>query len=236
MLLTLWITAAFAQEPACTKIGLGAVVGDDPSSVVVLGERRGVGRDQAKARALVKKLAKRGPVTLALQIVPATDQEALDRVASGALTPEAFAEETHFAERTGFVIDAWAPLLALAPTLGVKLLAVGLPVESRPPDQMLPMPPGYIHVLADGMSEAPVPLELESRYVERVAWLDHRLAGTALQTWRDEGFLVLLLDRLHVEGNLGAQWQAQRLTETPVHAVLLADAEAACYPGDRILR
>lgn len=235
MLLPLLAASALAQDP-CSKIGAGAVAGDEPAQVLVLGERKGVGTDQARARRLLKRMAKRGPVTLALQIVPLTDQEALDRVAAGTLAPGGFAAETGFAERAGFGIDAWAELLTTASELGATLLAIGQPVEPRPEGALLPMPPGYIHVLADAMSDAPVPLELESRYVERVAWLDHRLAASALERWTGEGTLILLVDRLHVEGNLGAQWQAERLSEVPVRSALLANAGAACYPGDRVLR
>ena len=81
-----------------------------------------------------------------------------------------------------------------------------------------------------------MPAELETRFVEQVAWIDHQLATKALEGWSGEGFLVVLVDRLHVQGGLGVAWQLERLTETPVSAALLADAGTRCVESDRILR
>jgi len=106
----------------------------------------------------------------------------------------------------------------------------------KPPEATLAVPPVYIHALADALGEGPMPPELESRFVEQVAWIDQQLASKALESWNGQGFLVVLVDRLHVQGGLGVEWQLARMTETPVSAALLADAGARCVESDRVLR
>jgi hypothetical protein len=81
-----------------------------------------------------------------------------------------------------------------------------------------------------------MPPELESRFVEQVAWIDHQLATKALEGWDGNGFLVVLVDRFHVQGGLGVPWQLARLTEAPVSAALLADAGSRCVETDRVLK
>jgi hypothetical protein len=108
--------------------------------------------------------------------------------------------------------------------------------ERKPPDVTLAVPPVYFHVLADALGEGPMPPELETRFVEQVAWIDQQLATKALEGWTEEGYLVVLVDRLHVQGGLGVAWQLERMTEVPVSAALLADAGTRCVESDRILR
>jgi hypothetical protein len=48
--------------------------------------------------------------------------------------------------------------------------------------------------------------------------------------------LVILADRLHVEGGLSISCQAQRMTEAAVVPVLLAKAETPSYAGDKVWR
>jgi len=108
--------------------------------------------------------------------------------------------------------------------------------ERKPPEATLAVPPVYIHALADALGDGPMPPELESRFVEQVAWIDQQLAAKALEGWTGEGFLVVLVDRLHVQGGLGVAWQLERMTETPVSAALLADAGTHCVESDRILK
>jgi hypothetical protein len=116
-------------------------------------------------------------------------------------------------------------------------LLLEVPLGARKPaDAALAVPPVYIHVLADALGEGPMPAELETRFVEQVAWIDTQLATKALEGWNGEGFLVVLVDRLHVQGGLGVAWQLERLTELPVSAALLADAGTRCVESDRILR
>ena len=104
-----------------------------------------------------------------------------------------------------------------------------------PDDQTVPLPPGYIHILSDAMSDAPIPVDLETPYVAEVAWADHRFAKAAIDAWDGKGTLVIVVDRMHVEGGLGVGWQAQRLTGSPVVQAMLANGESRCYAGDQLL-
>lgn len=227
------IAAALAQEP-CAKVGMGHVMSLPAPAVVVLGERKATQPDLVRAHRIVGRLAARAPVTLALEAVDRSVQPVLDEVAS-TRDIEGLEDKLAFHEHWGFGYAPYAPLVERA-ALGVKVVGVGLPRGPRPADVPVPLPPGYMHVLRDGMGEQEVPTELESRFVQMVAYRDHSIASRAIGSWSGEGYLVILADRLHVEGNKGIQWQAQRMTAAPVHAFLLADAGAACYPGDQILR
>ncbi len=194
----LLLSAAYAADPRCERVGVGDLVpeGTGPA-IVVLGHRPRVEADQRRADKLVRGLDRRGaPVALAVQVLPDVE-------------------------------PAWAAVDLL---LEVRL------DERKPPEVMLAVPPVYIHVLADALGEGPMPPELESRFVEQVAWIDQQLATKALEGWNGNGFLVVLVDRLHVQGGLGVAWQLERMTETPVSAALLADAGTRCVASDRILR
>jgi hypothetical protein len=115
------------------------------------------------------------------------------------------------------------------------VVGVGLDPTMRPTDAQIPIPPGYIHVLGDALGQ-PLPVELESRFLQTVAWRDYAIASAAIEAWDGEGYLVILADRLHVEGGLGVSWQASLMTEAPVHAFVLADAESRCYDGDKLFK
>lgn len=234
-----WFVAAAlaAENPGgCQKTSVGRIMAasEPQPSVVVLGERKGTLPDLARARKIVKKLTKKGPVTLALQAIRADQQDILDRYSRGELTLEALPEALAWETSWGFPFETYAPLLSTVSS-GVKLVAIGVPYQRRPPEAALPMPPGYIHVLADPMGDNPVPVEIESKYVEFVAWADHRFAEQAVTAWDGVGTLVILVDRFHVEGGMGVQWQAQRLTDKPVTSAILANGETRCYDGDLLL-
>lgn len=218
----------------CQKTSVGELTRTPNPMVLVLGERKGTLPDLARAKKIVKKLAKKGPVTLAIQAVRADHQDVLDRYTRGELTVEAIPEALDWENSWGYPFTAYAPLLGTA-SAGVHLVAVGGDYTARPPESALPLPPGYIHVLADPMGDNLVPVELESAYVEFVAWADHQLAQRAIDAWNGAGSLVIVVDRFHVEGGMGVQWQAQRLTDAPVSAAMLANAETRCYAGDRLL-
>ena len=78
-------------------------------------------------------------------------------------------------------------------------------------------------------------MELESRFTSFVAAMDHRLAQGAISSWNGQGTLVIVVDRYHVEGGLGVQWQARQLTEVPVVSAMLANAGSLCFAGDALL-
>lgn len=232
----LWSLIALAHaQQTCTKTSIGELAALPAPGVWVLGERKGTLLDLSRARRLVRRLLKRGPVTVALQAVRQDHQPELDAYTSGSVLLGALPSTLDWQESWGFSFEAYAPLLELAED-GVKLVAIGQPYELRPADATLVVPPAYIHVLADAMGDAPVPPALEGTLAQTVAWADHRFARDALSAWDGRGALVIVVDRYHVEGGLGVQWQARTLTDKPVQAAILANADTRCYPGDELLR
>jgi hypothetical protein len=228
--------AAWATEPGdeCTRTTIGKLASSPLPAVVVLGERKGTMPDLGRARKIVRRLAKKGPVTLALQAIPTEHQDILDRYSRGELAIEALPTELDWENRWGFPFEAYSSLLETK-LVGAKLVGIGVPYAPPPKDAPLPQPPGYIHVLAGPMGEAPMPVELEGRYAAFVAAMDNRLASSAISAWNGQGALVIVVDRYHVEGGQGVQWQARQLTEVPVVAALLANAGTLCFAGDAVL-
>lgn len=221
----LWLSAAIAGT--CTQSTVPEVALIPAPAVLVLGERMGTAPDLPRATRLVRKLAAREPVTLGLQIVPSSKQQVLTRYDQGELAPELLEQELGW---KGFPFAPYARLLSL----DVDTLALGVPVEAKPEGQPVPLPRAYGRFLADGMSGHPMPADLEAEFAQMVAWVDLRIALNAIESWDGQGYLVIVADRTHVEGGNGIGWQAQRLTEAPVHTVLLGDA-GACYDGDTYL-
>lgn len=233
-MLVLWFALSASAADACTPVGLGRALSEPAPAVLVLGERKGTQPDLARAERVVRRLARKGAVTLALESVHRAQQPVLDRYARGELAPSDLPGLLGWKSHWGF---DWAPYqdLVTAAVDGVTVAAVGLDVEARPPeDAEVQVPPGYTHVLHDAMGQHAMPPRLSMDFASWMAWRDRSIAEAALQAWNGEGYLVILADRLHVEGGKGIAWQAERLTEVPVRALLLAD-EGACYPGDRYL-
>jgi len=228
-----WTLVAVAAAQQCEVVSLGDIVEIEAPAVVVLGERKAHQPDLKRAWKVVSKLSKRGPVTLALEAVHAEAQEVLDKYERGGIDPADLPDLLGWQQYWGFEYAPYEKLVT-ASLIGVHVVGVGLDLGPRPPDERVPLPPGYVNLLVDSLGDHPVAVELEGDFVEAVAWRDHSIARTALEGWDKKGTLVILADRLHVEGGMGVQWQAQRLTQHPVHGALLAWADSPCYRDDRI--
>ena len=116
----------------------------------------------------------------------------------------------------------------------MTVVAAGLDLGKRPEGRTTPIPNGYINILRDAFGEHEMPIELESQFVQSMAWRDFGIAEAAITGWDQKGYLVILTGRGHVEGGKGVQWQAQRMVSVPVHGFTLAWASPPCYPGDRV--
>lgn len=230
----IWTLASVALADGCTKTSVGKLAALPDPAVLVLGERKGTLPDLKRAKAIVAKLAHQGPVTVALQAFRLDQQEVLNAVSAGRMTLDQVPSAVDWENTWGFPFEAYAPILELAGP-EVKLVAIGQPYQPLPADQSVPTPPGYIHVLSDAMGDAPIPVDLETSFVSEVAWADHRFARAAVDAWDGKGRLVILVDRMHVEGGLGVGWQAQRLTAAPVTQAMLANGDSRCYAGDLLL-
>jgi len=228
---------AAAQQPApvCQLTSLGQLAATPPPAVFVLGERRGTSPDQARAYKLAKKLAKAGPVTLALQAVHTEQQGVLDGWAQGQVPDEQLGAQLQVFDRWGTAPDRYAKLVR-GHSVGLQVVAAGVD-PTHPPDGVIaPQPPGYVHLLSGTMGDSPVPVELEGRFASMVAYTDHRVAARAVEAWDGKGYLVILADRLHVEGGKGIGWQAGLLTPAPVKTVLMTRSDSPCYDADLYLR
>ncbi len=231
----MWLLHLALAQAGCTPTSIGQLATQAPPSVLVLGERRGIAQDVRRATKLAKKLSKRGPVTVALQAVPVELQEALDAHAAGRLTDEQLLAKIDLPTHWGFDVGAYDKLLLSGATLGFDLVAVGVPPEPAAEGVVVPLPPAYMHVLGDTMGEHPVPVEMEGRFSALVAHTDHRVAARAIEAWDGQGYLLIVADRLHVEGAKGISWQASLLTEYPASSVLLDASDTPCYSGDLVL-
>jgi len=223
-------------KPSCRTVSLDQLTSRSVPGIIVLGERPGVIADAKAAKRVVRRLAKKGPVTLGVEFVDAKRQPVLDRLALGRVSFEALDNVLAFQD-DGYTFSVYRRLLAMPQHVeGLSLVGLGAPMRARPADTSVTVPPGYTMVMTDAMGEIPVPPELESRTVEMVAYHDTRVAQTALEAWTGVGWLVLLVDRTWVQGGLGIPWQLARMTDAKVDAVLLADAKSDCYPDDLVLR
>lgn len=233
-MLFLWFALSASASDACTPVGLGKALSEPAPAVFVLGERKGTQPDLLRAERVVRRLARRGSVTLALEAVHRSQQPVLDRYAAGEFVPADLPGLLGWKSHWGFDFAPYQRLVTAAVD-GIEVVAVGLDVEARPTEEaQVQVPPGYTHVLIDAMGQNAMRPELAMDFASWMAWRDHALASAALEAWNGEGYLVILADRLHVEGGKGVGWQLGRLTDVPVHELLLADA-GACYPGDRHL-
>ena len=227
------IPVASAEAGRCQHVRSADITGVEAPAVIVLGERRGTQPDLSRAARVVRALARQDDVTLAMQAVGKGHQPVLDRWSEDEISLSDLPGLVRLETEWGF---AFAPYrnLFLTTRGGVELVAIGQVAELLPEGQTVPMPPSYMHVLSEATDDHPLPVQSEPDFVQTVTWMDHRLAGEAIASWDRQGYLVILADRFHVEGGKGISWQAQRLTPEPVHAFLLADAEASCYAADRI--
>lgn len=223
-----------AQE-SCNYVTFAELSAQPPPAIFVVGERPSAWPDTWRAARLARRLAAQGPVTLALTAIPPQQQPVLDDYASGKVAPGDLPGLLNWSRFWPWDYGPYRSLVTGA-LWGAKVVAVGQPIDLRPADQPVPLPPGYPSVLETAYGEAPVPVEAEPRLVETVAWYDHRVAQAALSAWNGRGYLVIVADRLHVEGGKGIGWQLQRLAQAPVQAVVLKDADGPCFPGDQVWR
>lgn len=223
-----------ALAGGCTPSTLGELAQIEAPAVLVLGERKGTQPDLWRATRLVGRLRSTGePVTVALQAVDLDAQPVLDRYGAGEIEPSDLPGLLGWQQHWGFPYRPYERLVTGA-LHGDRVVGVGVQVERQPPDAVAPRPPGYARILGDAMAGHYMPPELEPAFAQTVSWFDHRTARAAMEGWNGRGFLVVIADRLHVEGGKGIGWQLQRMVEAQVSTVSLG-GPGACYEGDLYL-
>ena len=232
----LWLLGTIAvgfAEP-CDRVGIADVLAVPPPAILVLGERHGTQPDLRRAAQIVSRLARRSPVTLALEVIPEGKQPVLDAWARGEIDPLELRDALDWQASVGFPWPPYEPLVTAA-LQEVRVVAVGVETERPPPEASFPVPGGYMSVLREAMGEQAVPLALQSSFVRTLAWEDYRIAHQAVEAWDGRGYLVLLTARGRVEGGRGVSWQAELLRPEPVESFVLAWAtNPPCFPGDRV--
>jgi len=231
----LWILlqAALAAQPRCEPISQADILEIQPPAVIVLGERHATQPDLARASRVASRLQRVAPVTLALESVHHKYQHVLDDYAAEQFTAVDLPDLLDWQNSWGFPFKPYEALVSAADR-DMRVIAAGLDLGQRPEGRTTPIPNGYINILRDAIGEHEMPVDLEGRFVQSMAWRDFRIAESAVQGWDQQGYLVILAGRGHVEGGKGVQWQAQRMVSVPVHSFILAWAQPPCYAGDQI--
>jgi uncharacterized iron-regulated protein len=234
MMYAWFISTALGATPRCTEVGIREITSIQPPHVLVLGERHGTQPDLRRALRVVRRLARKAPVTVALEAVHESGDSTLQAFARGELPRRELASALHWQETWGFPWGPYRPLVHRA-LRGDTLVAAGPTLESAPDDANFPVPSGYFAILSDAMAQHPVPPAFQDKFVRSMAWRDYRIAESARRAWNGEGFLVVVTGRGHVEGGKGVPWQLAKQTQAPVTAAILArGVDAPCYAGDRI--
>jgi hypothetical protein len=234
----MWLLAFFASLASaqqCESISMRDVLNVAPPAVIVLGERRGTQPDLARATAVARRLSRHQPVTVALEAVHRDYNGVLDDYAVGRIAPLDLPDKLAWSDHWPFHYTPYQSLVTGA-LFDAKVVGVGLTPGIRPEGLQHPIPPSYMHVLSLAMGDHPIPVEMEPRFVQAVAFKDYEIAKAAVAGWDQRGYLVIVADRFHVEGGKGISWQAARQVGVSVHAFLLADAGSPCFTGDQVWR
>lgn len=234
-----WLLAGVASALAgdCETIRFPDLVDIEPPAVIVLGERHGVRRDLGRATRVVRVLASQAPVRVALEAVHRRFQPVLDRYGADTLEVGDLPALLDWEDSWGFAWRPYAPLVTAADLVDVEVVGAGLDLGPKPDDVEIPLPPRYVDILRPAMGDHPIPLGMEARFVQAMAWRDHGIAAAAVEGWDARGYLVIVTGRGHVEGGKGVAWQVAQMVDVPVHSAVLAwGGDPPCHPGDRIWR
>lgn len=232
----LWWWMSVALAGTCETTTLDALAEVPPPAVFVLGERHGHQPDLRRATRLVNRLSGQAPVTVALEAVHHNQQPVLDAFARGEVPAPDLPELMDWSAMWGFRYRPYEALVTGAQH-GWTVVGAGLDLGPKPDEAEVLVPSGYLDLLRPAMGDHPMPLGMEQRFVESMAWRDHGLAQAGLQAWNGSGYLVYVVGRGHVEGSKGVNWQVQQQSSAPVHSVVLAQGgKPPCWPGDVIWR
>ncbi len=227
------LTAAWAHT--CAEVPLDELLEVPAPAVFVLGERHGEKTDLRRAHTLVQALARQAPVRVALEALHEEHQSTIDAFAQGAIGRRALRRALDWRESWGYPYRPYKPLLHLARE-GVEVVAAGLDLGPKPEGRTIPIPEGYADFLfaAMGAHGHDMPEHVRERFPTSMAWRDFRIAELASAGWDQQGYLVVVTGKGHVEGGRGTNWQLAKQLDVPIHSVILAHEDALCHPGDRV--
>jgi len=212
----------------CDCVEVASLAELPPPAIVVLGERHAHKRDLKMARKAIDELAGVAPVTVAIEAVHGSKQEAMRQLGAGALRVGQLPAATDWSSIWG---HDFAPYKTVFRSEAEAFVAAGLTLGKPPEGRDVPVPAAYLEKLGPMATHHGMDPEV---FVRSMAWRDLGIAEAAVRGWSGEGYLVILTGRGHVSEGLGVSWQlGQGLTERPAHDYLLG-AEG-CATGDQVL-
>ena len=234
-----WLALLLSGGPPgpCDDVSIDTLTQLQGPAVLVLGERHGSRKELKRAWRIVDGLAADQPVTVALEAIHEDGQPTLDAFAASALSKRDLPDALDWETTWGFPYRPYKKLVQGA-NAGLTVVAAGLTLGPKPDDIELVVPPDYVdHLTAymGGHAHGDMPPEMAERFTTSMTWRDFRIAELAVQGWSGEGVLVVLTGRGHVEGQLGTNWQLERLVDVPVQSAILSDKDARCLSGDRLV-
>jgi uncharacterized iron-regulated protein len=127
--------AAALDDPEVTRSGQQVALPDvwadlQTTQVLYLGETHdNLADHQAQKFILKQLLTGPKPLTLAMEMFQRPYQSAIDRYFKGDLTETEFLAQTEYAKRWGFPWELYAPIVTLAKTENIPLIALNTPSE-----------------------------------------------------------------------------------------------------------
>lgn len=237
-MLALLVSLALASCPVISPQDLAQEVSaSGEPAVLLLGERHGDRGDLRVAHRVLRALAQRGEVTLALEAVHEDHQPVLDAYRAGEGGVRRLRRALHWDQSWGYRWGPYRRLLKLG-RRDVALVAAGLTLGPAPEGREVPLPDGYAEELAEVMAAHGMPQDpaVQARFARSMAWRDLRIGELAVEGWSRRGTLVVLTGRGHVQGGRGTEWQLRSRGESRISSALLGLTEEPCGGDDRVLR
>ncbi|MEM1414369.1 MAG: ChaN family lipoprotein, partial [Myxococcota bacterium] len=232
------------------RVDLATLVADLRTvPVTYCGERHDRVEDHRMQNLLLRELSSYdGSTALGMEMFQRPFQDALDLWSAGRLDEETLRRETEWDTRWGFDFALYRPMLELARSRGLRVLALNAPKElsravgrgglasldeatrAELPEMDLEVAEHRAMVMeALGGHGAMTPEQLQHIYEAQVLW-DETMAETVARVMTaggGPGHMVVLAGAFHVQAGLGIPDRATRRGAGPYRVVLVADDEDA---------
>ena len=215
----------------CVATSISSAIVDAPA-VVVLGARRGMQPDHLRAREVVRRLRRRGNVTLAVDVVTTQGEIWHQQHVANGFGDDVLPLALRWDTEVSFPWSVYRPLLT-----NKKISWVGIGVDNSEmpdPEESIQVPLGIGDRVRDASGGHDVPSSRQDALMRTIAWQEQQMASSALDAWDGEGYLVVLADRFRVQGSGGLKWHLERKTESKVEAYLLAWGFDRCEMNDKV--
>lgn len=232
LLLSVFLSNAQAVTAGqCVATSMQSAIVDAPA-VIVLGARRGMQPDHLRAGEVIRRLSRRGPVTLAVDIITTEGEVWHQQYIANGFGDDALPLALRWDAEVGFPWSVYRPLLT---NDRITWVGVGVAYGRTPAeDAMIQIPMTLGDRIRESSGGHDVPAGRQESLMRTIAWQEQEMATAAVNAWNGEGYLVLLADRFRVQGEGGLSWQVARQTSAPVSTHLLAWGLDWCDTNDRV--